>query len=114
MSDTSSTASATPSRLSGTLSGQFIETCDCKSLCPCWADDYPDEDHCTGLFAWQVQSGRLEGDDAASARSMSATPGWSASRLTVVTATILTASGTPSSSSTSGTWTATRTPPTAI
>jgi hypothetical protein len=63
MSDISTTASAAPSRLSGTLSGQFIETCDCKSLCPCWADDEPDENHCTGLFAWQVESGRLEGDD---------------------------------------------------
>lgn len=61
MSDISTTASAAPSRLSGTLSGQFIETCDCKSLCPCWADDEPDEEHCTGLFAWRVESGRLEG-----------------------------------------------------
>ncbi|MFD2091477.1 DUF1326 domain-containing protein [Blastococcus deserti] len=62
MSDTSATSSAAPSRLSGTLSGQFIETCDCKSLCPCWADDDPDENHCTGVFAWRVESGRLEGD----------------------------------------------------
>lgn len=35
-----------------TISGDFIETCDCFVVCPCWVDDDPDDDHCTGLFTW--------------------------------------------------------------
>jgi hypothetical protein len=36
------------------ISGVFTEACDCTLICPCWLDDAPDEDHCTGLFAWQL------------------------------------------------------------
>jgi hypothetical protein len=36
------------------LSGVFTEACDCTLVCPCWLDDAPDEEHCTGLFAWQL------------------------------------------------------------
>ena len=36
------------------LTGVFTEACDCTLICPCWLDDAPDEDHCTGLFAWQL------------------------------------------------------------
>jgi hypothetical protein len=39
------------------LTGVFTEACDCTLICPCWLDDAPDEDHCTGLFAWQLDSG---------------------------------------------------------
>ncbi|WP_110007211.1 DUF1326 domain-containing protein [Geodermatophilus normandii] len=45
------------------LEGWFIETCDCESLCPCWVDDDPDDDHCTGLFAWVIDHGRVSGVD---------------------------------------------------
>jgi hypothetical protein len=51
-----------------TLSGWFIESCDCESLCPCWIDDEPDDNHCTGLFAWAVQEGSLGGVDVSGAR----------------------------------------------
>ena len=36
------------------ISGVFTEACDCTLICPCWLDDTPDEEHCTGLFAWQL------------------------------------------------------------
>jgi hypothetical protein len=36
------------------LHGDFLESCDCFDLCPCWVDDDPDEDHCTGLVAWRL------------------------------------------------------------
>lgn len=34
------------------LKGEFIESCDCRVICPCWVDDNPDEEHCAGMFAW--------------------------------------------------------------
>jgi hypothetical protein len=39
------------------ITGVFTEACDCTLICPCWLDDTPDEDHCTGLFAWQLDGG---------------------------------------------------------
>lgn len=57
------------------VAGWFIETCDCETLCPCWVDDDPDDNHCTGLFAWVIEHGRLAGDeglvDVAGARVVS-------------------------------------------
>lgn len=41
--------------------GHFIEACDCFELCPCWVDDQPDEGHCTGLTAWQIETGEING-----------------------------------------------------
>ena len=44
------------------LTGVFTEACDCTLICPCWLDDAPDEDHCTGLFAWQLdRSASIDG-----------------------------------------------------
>lgn len=34
------------------LKGQFIECCDCYTVCPCWVTEKADEGHCTGLYAW--------------------------------------------------------------
>ena len=51
-----------------TLRGWFIESCDCESLCPCWIDDEPDDNHCTGLFAWVVEDGSLGDVDVSGAR----------------------------------------------
>lgn len=46
------------------LDGDFIEACDCYTVCPCWVDDEPDEGHCTGLFAWVLDPGsRIGGTD---------------------------------------------------
>jgi hypothetical protein len=39
------------------LHGDFLESCDCFELCPCWVDDNPDEDHCTGIVAWRLGEG---------------------------------------------------------
>lgn len=40
-----------------TISGRFVEACDCAVMCPCWLDDDPDEGHCTGLIAWRIGDG---------------------------------------------------------
>jgi hypothetical protein len=49
-----------------TISGEFIESCDCYLMCPCWVDDDPDEGHCTGLFAWQLgEKSRIDGVEVA-------------------------------------------------
>lgn len=34
------------------LTGDFVECCDCFTICPCWVSDVPDEDHCSGLYVW--------------------------------------------------------------
>jgi hypothetical protein len=48
------------------ISGEFIETCDCFLMCPCWVDDDPDEGHCTGLFAWRLgERSAIDGVDVA-------------------------------------------------
>lgn len=46
------------------LKGRFIECCNCRAVCPCWVDDLPTEDHCTGFFAWTFEQGSMiEGHD---------------------------------------------------
>jgi hypothetical protein len=47
------------------LRGQFLEACDCRVTCPCWFHEQPDDDECTGLVAWQVEWGRIDGVDVA-------------------------------------------------
>lgn len=39
------------------LSGTFVECCDCFTICPCWVADTPDEDHCSGLYVWALDAG---------------------------------------------------------
>jgi hypothetical protein len=34
------------------LSGEFVECCDCYTICPCWVNERPDEDHCSSLYIW--------------------------------------------------------------
>jgi hypothetical protein len=36
------------------MNGRFFEACDCYVPCPCWFDDTPDEDECSGLIAWGI------------------------------------------------------------
>lgn len=36
-----------------TLTGDFLEACDCTVICPCWVDDDPVEGHCTGFVLWE-------------------------------------------------------------
>jgi Protein of unknown function (DUF1326) len=47
------------------VEGRFIESCDCFELCPCWVDETPDEGHCTGLVAWDIRAGEIDGVDVA-------------------------------------------------
>ncbi|MPZ34713.1 MAG: DUF1326 domain-containing protein [Rhodospirillales bacterium] len=45
------------------LKGEFLEVCDCWTICPCWTGRAPDEDVCTGVFAWIIEDGRIDGVD---------------------------------------------------
>ena len=46
-----------------TMRGQFLEVCDCSVPCPCWFVEDADEDECTGVIAWQIEQGVIEGVD---------------------------------------------------
>jgi hypothetical protein len=45
------------------MTGRFIEACDCYVPCPCWFDNDPNEDECTGAVAWQIENGEIEDVD---------------------------------------------------
>lgn len=47
------------------LRGQFLEVCDCHTICPCWTGSAPENGVCTGVFAWVVDAGRVDGVDVA-------------------------------------------------
>jgi hypothetical protein len=53
------------------LSGAFFEACDCRSVCPCWTGDDPDEGECNGIFAWDIEEGSIEGVDVSGLRAVS-------------------------------------------
>lgn len=42
------------------MRGQFLEACDCQVMCPCWFDQEPNEDQCTGIVAWHVEQGEID------------------------------------------------------
>lgn len=44
------------------VTGEFIEACDCRVICPCWVDQLPDNGSCTGFFAWSLAAGSTVGD----------------------------------------------------
>jgi hypothetical protein len=41
------------------MRGRFFEACDCNVPCPCWFDNDPTDDECTGVVAWQVENGEI-------------------------------------------------------
>lgn len=41
------------------LAGAFFELCDCKTICPCWVGEAPDDARCTGAFAWRIDTGTI-------------------------------------------------------
>lgn len=45
------------------VSGQSLELCSCKMLCPCWfgPDGDPDQGWCAGAFAFDIQEGNSDG-----------------------------------------------------
>jgi hypothetical protein len=50
------------------LTGRFLEACDCNAICPCWIDEVPDDDECTGLFVWDITAGEALGHDVGGLR----------------------------------------------
>lgn len=60
-----------------TMRGQFLEVCDCSVPCPCWFGGDADEAECTGIIAWQIEQGTIDGVDVAglTAVSVSQHPG---------------------------------------
>jgi hypothetical protein len=56
------------------LSGNFVECCDCYTICPCWINEKPDEDHCSGLYVWTFNAGsKIRGHDVGNASVAAAT-----------------------------------------
>jgi hypothetical protein len=53
------------------LRGQFLEACDCHVMCPCWFEEEPDEAECTGLIAWYIESGQVDGVDVSGLTTVS-------------------------------------------
>ncbi len=53
------------------LQGSFYEACDCYAICPCWTGNRPDEGECTGIFAWDIEEGTINGVDVAGLRAVS-------------------------------------------
>jgi FtsP/CotA-like multicopper oxidase with cupredoxin domain len=45
------------------MRGTFYEACDCNPVCPCWIGDAPDGGQCTGVFAWEIEEGSIDGVD---------------------------------------------------
>jgi hypothetical protein len=54
------------------IAGRFLEACDCYAICPCWIDEVPDDEECTGLFVWDINSGEAMGHDVGGLRVASA------------------------------------------
>src|SRR5207247_8918524 len=47
------------------VSGQSLELCSCKMLCPCWlgSEGEPDQGWCAGVFAFDIREGISDGVD---------------------------------------------------
>jgi hypothetical protein len=45
------------------LEGRLLEVCDCKTLCPCWVGDDPDNGTCKGALSWHFDKGNIDGVD---------------------------------------------------
>jgi hypothetical protein len=57
-----------------TLSGDFIECCDCFTICPCWVAEIPDEEHCSALYAWHFGAdSKIDGVDVSGRTVVAAT-----------------------------------------
>lgn len=53
------------------LRGTFYEACDCFTVCPCWMGNNPDGGECTGVFAWDIGKGTIDGVDVSGLRVVS-------------------------------------------
>ena len=46
-----------------TLEGRLLEVCDCRTLCPCWVGEDPDNGTCDTIISWHFDQGTIEGID---------------------------------------------------
>jgi hypothetical protein len=46
-----------------TLEGRLLEVCDCRTLCPCWVGENPDNGTCKGTLCWHIDKGTIDGVD---------------------------------------------------
>jgi hypothetical protein len=53
------------------LRGQFLEACDCSVMCPCWFEEDPDENECTGIVAWYLEKGNIDRVDVSGLMTVS-------------------------------------------
>lgn len=53
------------------MTGEFLELCDCETICPCWLGLAPDADECSGAFAWTIEEGVIAGVDVSGRRVVS-------------------------------------------
>ncbi len=54
------------------LTGEFLESCDCTVICPCWVDEDPVGGHCTGFVLWNIDGkSRLEDHDVSGCKVVS-------------------------------------------
>lgn len=53
------------------ISGRFVEACDCRVICPCWISLDPDNGSCTGFFAWRIDHGTVEDQNVAGCSAIS-------------------------------------------
>ncbi len=44
-----------------TLEGRLLEVCDCRTLCPCWVGENPDNGTCKGTLCWHFDKGTIDG-----------------------------------------------------
>ncbi len=53
--------------MSWQVSGRSVELCSCNAFCPCWLgpERKPDQEWCSGIFGFDVQSGNSDGIDLA-------------------------------------------------
>lgn len=49
--------------MSYTLKGRLLEVCNCKTLCPCWVGDDPDNGTCDSALAYRFDEGEIDGID---------------------------------------------------
>ena len=45
------------------LKGDLLEVCDCKTLCPCWIGEDPDNGTCQSALAYRIEEGEIDGVD---------------------------------------------------
>ena len=54
------------------LRGAFLEACDCYTICPCWVGRPADDGGCSGVLAWSVEKGEIDGTDVSGRTLVSA------------------------------------------